>query len=88
MTTTKKNQSRPIRLSLVQALRLQWLVEDLAGRKLTAAEDAILMPLAEQVQLIHAQIHAEFDDCAKPGPRAKSARDIPIRKPKSVDKSR
>jgi len=80
MTTTKKNQSRPIRLSLVQALRLQWLVEDLAGRKLSAEEDAILMPLAEQVQLIHAQMEAEYHP-------ETPARDIPIRL-RSVDKSR
>jgi hypothetical protein len=40
------------------------------------------MPLAEQVQLIHAQIHAEFDDCAKPGPKLRPARAIPIRERK------
>ena len=77
MTTTKKNQSRPIRLSLVQALRLQWLVEDLAGRKLSAEEDALWLPLAEQVQLIPAQMEAEYLP-------ETPAHDIPVR---SVDKS-
>jgi hypothetical protein len=72
MTTTKKNQSKPVRLSLAQALNIVFLVEDLAGRKLSAAEDAVLMPLAEQISLVHAQLTAEF---GRPGR-------------KSVDKSR
>ena len=80
MTPIKKNQSKPVRLSLEQALGIVFLVEDLAGRKLTAAEDAILMPLAEQVQLIHAQMEAEYHP-------ETPARDIPIRL-RSVDKSR
>lgn len=79
MTTTKKNQSRPIRLSLEQALRIVWLVEDLAGPKLTAHQDATLMPLAEQVQFVHAQMEAEFG-------HETPARDIPIRE-RPVDKS-
>ena len=65
----RMNQAKPIRLSLVQACRIIWLAEDLAGkRKLSADEDAILMPLAEQVELIHAQLTADF---GRPG-RAKS----------------
>jgi len=77
------NQNRPIRLSLGQAVSVVWLVEDLAGRKLTAEEDNILMPLAEQVQRIHAQIQAEVLDRDN---RTKPAKTVPIRS-RPVDKS-
>ena len=80
----RMNQAKPIRLSLVQACRIIWLAEDLAGdRKLSADEDAILMPLAEQVQLIHAQIQSELLDRDD---RTKPAKSVPIRS-QPVDKS-
>jgi hypothetical protein len=72
MTTTKKNQQKPIRLTLDQATRIVFLVDDLAGFRLTASERAVMEPLVWQIQLVHAEIEAEFH----PGT---PARDVPIR---------
>ena len=63
MTTTEKNQSKPVRLTTAEAVGAVWLVEDLAaalGRPLTADEKARIEPLVWQVQLVHAQLTAEF----------------------------
>jgi len=64
---------RPIQLSLLQACRIIWLVEDLAGaRKLSPDEDDILLPLASQIELIHAQLHDVFGHPGRPDPVDKS----------------
>ena len=63
----RMNQAKPIRLSLEQACRIVWAFEDAAGRKLTAEEDALLMPMVEQIQVIHAQLDAEM---GRPGRKA------------------
>jgi predicted RNA-binding protein Jag len=77
MAVTKKNQAKPIRLSLSEAAKVVWLVEDLATRALTPAERRIIEPLVWQVQLVHAQIEGEFHP-------ETPARDIPL--PGVVDK--
>jgi len=51
----RMNQAKPIRLSLDQASRIVWLLDDLLGRQPTAAERAVIEPLVAQIALIHAQ---------------------------------
>jgi hypothetical protein len=64
MKPAKRNQNKPVRLTLLEAGRIVGRFDDLVSEyragQWTDDDKAIFEPLIWQVQLVHAQIEGEF----------------------------
>jgi hypothetical protein len=59
MKPAKKNQAKPIRLTLLEAGRIVARFDDLVGQW-SEDDKATFEPMVWQIQLVHAQIQGEF----------------------------